>query len=64
MHAYSIHLLILSDVTVRLTTKIYGYALSRISHSVGDFKQKKKKKKGICEFLSFASVYVVVVGKR
>ena len=63
MHAYSIHLLILSDVTVRLTTKIYGYALSRISHSVGDFKQKKKKK-GICEFLSFASVYVVVVGKR
>lgn len=44
MHAYSIHLLILSDVTVRLTTKIYGYALSRISHSVGDFKQKKKKK--------------------
>lgn len=45
MHAYSIHLLILSDVTVRLTTKIYGYALSRISHSVGDFKQKEKKKK-------------------
>ena len=50
MHAYSIHLLILSDVTVRLTTKIYGYALSRISHSVGDFKQKKKKKR---EFASF-----------
>lgn len=38
IHIYSIHLLILSDVTARSTTKIYGHALSRISHSVGDFK--------------------------